>query len=261
MAEITAELVKSLREKTGQGMMECKKALTETKGDVEAAIDLLRKRGMAKATTKVDRATKEGRVVIVSAPGSATMVEVVCETDFCSRNDEFGKMAQHVAELAAAEPAGDIPATAAMTAVVQACFNKIGENMRYSRGAKVAAERVGAYLHHNGKVGVLVGITGEIDAEMLNQICQHVAFTDPLALSPDQVPADVVAREKAIFVEQAKESGKPENIVEKMVAGKVAKFMAENALLEQPFVRDEKKKIKEVLGSAKITQFVRFQIG
>ncbi len=141
MAEITAELVKSLREKTGQGMMECKKALAEAKGDVEAAIDLLRKRGMAAIAKKAERTTKEGLVAIAAGPGSATMVEVVCETDFCARNDEFKNMTAQVLKLAEKAPAGEVPASGEITAAVQACFTKIGENMRFVRGIKLAGDQ------------------------------------------------------------------------------------------------------------------------
>ncbi len=261
MVEITAQTVKTLRDETGQGMMDCKKALAETGGDVEAAVDLLRKKGMVKAEKKSARTASEGRIAINEADGAAVMVEVVCETDFCARNDEFNAMVKEVASLAAGAGDGDVQATDEMTAVVQACFNKIGENMRYSRGVKVSASKIGSYIHHNGKVGVLVGIEGEIDEKAVNDLCMHIAFTDPIGLTRDDIPAELVEKEKKIAKEQAIESGKPEEIAEKMVAGKVNKFLAANALLEQPFVRDEKQKVKDILGDAKITTFVRFQIG
>lgn len=261
MAEITAKMVKALRDETGQGMMDCKKALAETGGDVEVAVDLLRKKGMAAAETKASRTAVEGLVAIHEADGSAAMVEVVCETDFCARNDEFRTMVANIAALAAAGGDGDIQATDEITTAVQACFNKIGENMRYVRGVKVSAPKVGSYVHHNGKVGVLVGIDGEIDSETLSGLCMHIAFADPMGLTKDDIPADLIEKEKQIAKAQAVEAGKPEEIAEKMVLGKVNKFLAANALLEQPFVRDEKKKIKDILGAAKITAFIRFQVG
>ncbi len=261
MAEITAKMVKALRDETGQGMMDCKKALAETGGDVEAAVELLRKKGMAAAETKTARTAAEGLVAIHEANGAAAMVEVVCETDFCARNDEFKAMVRQVASLAAGAGDGDIQASDEMTAAVQDCFNKIGENMRYVRGVKVSAPTVGAYIHHNGKVGVLVGIDGEIDGQTVNDLCMHIAFADPIGLTKDDVPADLVEKEKKIAKEQAIEAGKPEEIAEKMVAGKVNKFLASKALLEQTFVRDEKKKVKDILGAAKITTFARFQVG
>jgi len=261
MAEITAAAVKQLREMTGQGMMECKKALTEAKGDAEAAVDLLRKWGMVKVEKKAARTIKEGLIGIARSGSAATMVEVACETDFCARSDVFKEMVQKVADMAIQASDGAVAETPAIHDAVQGAFNKIGENMKYVRGVKIAAPVIGFYKHHNNKVGVLLGIEGEIAPETLNDLCMHVAFTDPLAITPDQVPADLVAREKRIAEELAAESGKPANIVEKMVTGKVNKFMAENALLEQPFVRDDKKKVKDVLGQAKILSFARFAVG
>jgi len=261
MIEISAAMVKALREKTGQGMMDCKRALSECGGDVEAAIEWLRKKGLAQAERKAARATSEGLVAAHTVDGGGAMVEVACETDFCARNDQFKKMVRQVAELAAAEPDGPVGETEHIQAAVQACFNKINENMRYARGAKISAPTIGHYIHHNGKVGVLVGIEGEIAPELLNDLCMHIAFADPMAIATDQIPAEVVEREKRLAAEQAVESGKPAAVIEKIVAGKTAKFLASNALLEQPFVKDEKKKVKQILGPAKVTGFVRFQVG
>ena len=263
MAEITAATVKALREETQQGMMECKKALEEAKGDVEAAKDILRKKGLATAAKKADRATKEGAIVVKISPDnkSATMVAVACETDFCSRNDEFRSMAQKVADLAAASPAGPVAASPAITEVVQACFAKIGENMSYSQGVKVAAARVAGYVHHNGKVGVVLAVDGEVSDESLKDICMHIAFTNPMGITKDDIPGDLVEKEKAFARQEALDSGKPAGISEKMVIGKIGKFLATNALLEQPFVKDEKKKVKDILGGATVKAFARFAIG
>lgn len=170
-------------------------------------------------------------------------------------------MVARVAELAARSAAGEVPATDEITRTVQDCFNKIGENMRYSRGVKIAAATVGRYVHHNHKVGVVVGIEGPIEPQTLADICMHIAFADPLAVSAEEVPADIVEHERKLAAEQAAESGKPAQIVEKMVEGKIRKFLAANALLEQPFVRDDKKKVKDVLDKAKVTAFARFAIG
>jgi len=261
MAEITASMVKALRDASGQGMMECKKALAEAGGDLDAAMDLLRKKGLAKAEKKAGREAKEGLVAVADGDDGAAMVEVLCETDFCARNDEFKAMVQQVAGLAAACPAGPVEASDKITGAVQACFNKIGENMRYSRGIKISAPAVGRYVHHNSKVGVLVGVEGEIDAETLDGLCMHIAFTDPMAISIDDIPAEAVERERRLAAEQAAETGKPPQVVEKIVEGKVRKFLSDNALLDQPFVRDESKKVSEVLGAAKVTAFARFAIG
>ena len=261
MAEITAAQVKALREVTGQGMMECKKALAEAGGDIEAAVDLLRKKGLMKAEKKAARQTVEGLVAVHADAGSAAMVEVVCETDFCARNDEFKAMVGQVAALAAGGPDGSVEATDEINQAVQDCFAKISENMRYSRGVKISAATVGHYVHHNGKVGVLVGVEGEIAPETLNDLCMHIAFADPLAITTDEVPAEIVERERRLAAEQAAENRKPAEIVEKIVQGKVRKFLAANALLEQPFVKDDKKKVKQVLGPAKVTAFARLAVG
>ena len=261
MAEITAVMVKALREKTGQGMMDCKKALAECNGDMDAAIEWLRKTGLMQAENKSARSTGEGLIAVQAGDGSAAMVEVVCETDFCARNEKFRETVRRVAELAANLPDGPIDETEAIKTAVQDCFNKIQENMRYTRGVKISAATTGHYVHHNGKVGVLVGVEGEIAQELLNDLCMHIAFADPMAITPDQVPAEAVERERRLAGEQAAETGKPANVVEKIVAGKVAKFLAGNSLLEQPFVKDEKKKVKDVLGPAKVTAFARFAIG
>jgi elongation factor Ts len=258
MAEIDAVTVKALREKTGQSMMECKKALVEAKGDMEAAVDLLRKKGLSEAGKKAARTAKEGLIGIFSSPGSATMVEVVCETDFCARNEEFRRMVKRVAELAAAAAPGAVEATPEMLAAVGACFSKIGENMKYVRGVKLAADKLGAYIHHNG---VLLGVEGDLPDQTLSELCMHIAFADPVAVRTDQVPAELVERERRIAVEQAKDTGKPAPVQEKIVQGKVAKYLASAALLEQPFVKDEKKKVKDILGPAKVTAFARFQVG
>jgi elongation factor Ts len=261
MTEISAAMVKALRESTGQGMMDCKKALTECNGDMEAAVDWLRKKGLAQAEKRAARSTSEGLIAVHLAGGSGAMVEVLCETDFCARNDEFRAMVQQVAQLAVAGPDGPVQETDQIKTAVQECFNKIGENMRYSRGAKISAPAIGHYVHHNSKVGVLVGVEGDLSPELLHDLCMHIAFADPMAITTEEIPADVVEREKRLAAEQAVESGKPPAVVEKIVAGKVGKFLASNALLEQPFVREEKKKVKAVLGSAKVTTFARFAVG
>ena len=261
MAEITAATVKALRDATGQGMMECKKALEESGGDVEAAKDVLRKKGLVKAGEKATRTTKEGLIGLKAQAGWAAMVEVRCETDFCARNEVFRAMVDRVVELAAGAAPGPIEATEAMQQAVQEALAKIGENMSYARGIKIAAPRVGTYLHHNRKVGVIVGVEGEIADAALNDLCMHIAFADPLAIAAADVPAKLVEKERAFAREEAAASGKPPQIVEKMVEGKVRKFVSASALLEQPFVRDDKKKVAQVLGAAKVTAFARFAVG
>jgi elongation factor Ts len=260
MADITAAMVKALRDETGLGMMECKKALSENGGDVEQAKDALRAKGMATAEKRSARDTKEGVVLISTADGQATMVEVVCETDFCARNDEFKAMANDVLALATGADEGDVPAGDEINARVQTTLAMIGENMSFSRGVKICAETIGSYAHHNGKVGVLVGINGQLDEETLNGLCMHIAFADPIGITGDDVPAELVAKEKQIAMAQAIESGKNEEIAEKMVVGKLRKFIASKALIEQAYVVDDKKQVKDILGDATIKAFARFAI-
>jgi elongation factor Ts len=263
MAEVTAAMVKALREETSQGMMECRKALVESNGDIQLAKDILRKRGMVTAEKKASRTASEGLVAILSAGDrkSAAMVEIRCETDFCARNDVFRAMAANVVKMALDGPDGQVHASQPIKDQVQSALAKIGENMNFARGIKISAPKIGAYLHHNNKVGVLVGIEGEIDDTILNDICMHVAFTDPMGLTVNDIPSDLVEHEKRLAREQAMEAGKPPEIAEKMTTGKVRKFLEANALLEQPFVKDDKKKVKEILGAAKITAFARYQVG
>jgi elongation factor Ts len=263
MAEITAALVKQLREDTGLGMMDCKKALDETNGDIEAAKTALRKKGMATAEKKAGRATKEGlvRIRINDENTSAAMIEVQCETDFCARNDAFQTMTNQLAEMAFEASDGPVPASEAMTACLQDTLAKIGENMSYARGVKISAPRIGQYLHHNNKVGVLVGLDGDVPEETISDLCMHIAFANPMGITPEDIPADLVEQEKTFAKQQAIDSGKPADIAEKMVAGKIKKFLAERALLEQPFVKDDKKQVKDILGGAKVTAFARFAVG
>ncbi|MFA6135562.1 MAG: translation elongation factor Ts [Phycisphaerae bacterium] len=264
MAEITAAVVKALREETGQGMMECKKALEETKGDVEAAKDLLRKKGLVTAEKKSARSTSEGLVGIAVNPSrtSAAMVEVRCETDFCARNDVFQAMVRQVADMAISQADGQIEPTAAMKEAVQGALSKIGENMSVARAVRISAPKVvGTYIHHNGKVGVIVGLDKEVSDQILADLCMHIAFADPVGITTKDIPADLVEKERKFAIDQAVESGKPKEIAEKMVVGKINKFLAANALMEQPFVRDDKKQVKEILGGANVTAFARYAVG
>jgi elongation factor Ts len=264
MAEITAAMVKALREETSQGMMDCKKALAEAGGDFEAAKDLLRKKAGASAAKKAERATKEGLVCMRTSDDQtqAAMVEVQCETDFCARNDVFVEMINDLADLAMTLPDGPIALSDPINEKVQAAFAKIGENMSYARGVKVTAAKVGTYLHHNQKVGVIIGVDkDDVSDETLTDVCMHVAFSNPMGITPEDVPVDVVEKERKFAIEEAMESGKPKDIAEKIVTGKMRKFMEMNALMEQAFVKDESRKIKEVLGDAMVTACHRFAVG
>jgi elongation factor Ts len=271
MAEITAALVKELRERTGSGMMECKRALQETGGDIEAAVELMRKAGQAKADKKASRVAAEGLIVIKTAVGAAAMVEVNCETDFVTKNDDFRAFADAVTEVALDSAPADLDALLAVNmangqSVEQNrrdCIAKIGENMNVRRFARLATRTgvLGCYLHGT-RIGVLVELEGG-DAELARDIAMHVAASRPLCVSADQVPAELLAREKDIFTAQAAASGKPANIIEKMVEGRLRKYLEEVTLLGQSFVKDPEQSVEKLLKShrAKVIRFERFELG
>ncbi|MBL4603273.1 MAG: elongation factor Ts [Emcibacteraceae bacterium] len=288
MAQITAALVKELREKSGAGMMDCKKALTENDGDVEASMDWLRQKGISKAEKKASRVAAEGLVAVASSGTSAVAVEVNSETDFVARNEQFQTIVKNVAEVAL-ENAGDYDATKSATypgasqsveAEITETVGTIGENMNFRRsiGLNVSKGIVSTYIHNAvvpglGKLAVLVALESDADAAVLDalgkQLAMHVAATNPQAMSIDDMSADAVEREKAVLVEQARESGKPDNIIEKMIVGRMNKFYQEVVFLEQTFVIDGETKISKVIENAgkdagteiKLTGFVRLELG
>ena len=273
MAEIAASMVMDLRQRTGLGMMECKKALTEAAGDIAKAEELLRIRSGAKASKAAGRIAAEGVIgLYVAADGkTAAMVEVNCETDFVARNDDFRAFAAEVAQVVARDHPPDLSALGArilasgetIEARRVALVQKIGENMTIRRFArKIAAGRLASYVHGN-RIGVLVDLTGGQDA-LGKDLAMHVAASKPMAVSEKQVPADVVAKERAIAVARAADSGKPANIVERMVEGAVAKFLAEVTLLAQPFVKgDGKETVGQLVKAqgASVNDFVLFVVG
>jgi len=274
MAEITAKLVGELREKTGAGMMECKKALVETNGDLEAAIDFLRKKGMSVAEKKAGRVANQGAVGVKVAGNKGAMVEVNIETDFAAKNADFQKFVQDVTTVAlnGSNDVEALKATAMNGSTVQdnvvALIAKIGENMSLRRVAVVEGETVVPYLHTTlgddlCKIGVLVAANGANAAEVAKQVAMHIAATAPKFLSVADVDAETAAHERSIYAEQAKASGKPEAIIEKMVEGRMQKFYQEAVLLEQAFVMDPDKKVKDVLAAAgvTVTAFARFALG
>ncbi|MBT3279224.1 MAG: translation elongation factor Ts [Phycisphaerales bacterium] len=261
MADITASMVKELREATGIGMGDCRKALIEADGDIQLAKDNLRARGLAKAEKKAGRATKEGRLAINITDTEATIIEVLCETDFCSRNEGFVKMVDNVLTMAVAQPVGEIQATDEMTAAVQEAFATIGENMKFARGVKIQGTCIGNYIHHNNKVAVIVALDKEAPADAVAGLCQHITFSNPIGIIAEDIPAELIEKEKEIAIQQAVEQGKPQEIAEKMVVGKIRKFVADNALMEQKFIRDESQTIKQMLGGATVTAFARYAVG
>ena len=284
---ISASQVKELRELTGAGMMDCKAALTETGGDMEAAVDWLRKKGISKADKKAGRTAAEGLIGVDGGFHEAAVVEVNSETDFVARNDQFQEIVRNVAKVALAF--GETEKVAAerypgseksVADVIKDAVGTIGENMSFRRSTKLAVGQgaVATYVHNAvadglGKIGVLVAVETEGNAEAARafgrQVAMHVAATNPLALTPEEVDASAVEREKAIFADQARASGKPENIIEKMVEGRLRKFYEEVVLLKQAFVLNPdltveaalKAAEKDIGAPAKITGYVRYALG
>ena len=271
MAEITAGMVKELRERTGLGMMECKKALIESAGDLGAAEDLMRIKSGAKASKAAGRVAAEGVIgSFISADGKkGALVEVNCETDFVAKNEDFLGFAQAVAQLAAAHGTDDVAAVAAMDlpasgtveALRQALIMKLGENLSIRRIALFStAGRLVTYLH-GSKIGVMVDLDGE---EALGKdIAMHIAASKPVCVSKDQVSADLLDKEREIYTAQAADSGKPADIVAKMVEGRVAKFLAEVTLLGQPFVKNPDVTVEKLLAEkkAKVNGFTMYLVG
>ena len=258
-------LIKELRERTGVGFGDCKKALVEADWDMDRAVDIVRLQSGAKAAKKADRTAAEGLLGLKVDGDRAAMVEVNVETDFAARNPKFAAFVERAVTTALEDGADGLAAT--LEAERQALVQEIGENINVRRATRLSAEPGGTvvgYLHLDGKKGTLVAIGGSDDADGLGQdIAMHITAMRPLVVAPEDVPADVVAKEKAIFVEQAADSGKPPRIIEKMVTGRVAKFLAESSLLEQPFVKDSSQKVGKLLKSAQATctGFERFEVG
>jgi len=271
---ISAAQVKDLRDKTGAGMMDCKKALVESGGDEEKAVMYLREKGLSKAAKKAGRATSEGLVTpYVSEDGKTAVIsELLCETDFVAKGDDFKAFAAALSEKIAgldvtAGTADDLPAE---VADVTDLIAKLGENMGVGRFAKVATDGVlGVYIHTNNKLGVIVELTGGGDADLAKDVAMHVAAMNPQCIGPDELPADVLEKEKALYLKQAMDEGKPENIAEKIVTGRLNKFYSEVCLMEQPYVKNTDMTVQDLLNEliAKtgenivIRRFTRYQLG
>ncbi len=271
---ITAALVKELRERTGSGMMECKRTLVETHGDVEAAIELMRTKGLAKADKKAGRIAAEGEIMQAQSPDGkqAVMVEINSETDFVVKSEDFqgfvGAVTQCALESQAAtaevllETTFDTASDETVNMRRQALIAKIGENISVRRLVRVETEGVvGSYLHGN-RIGVLVALEGG-DTELAKDIAMHVAASKPICVSADEVPAEVIEKERTIFIAQAEESGKPPEIAEKMVGGRIKKYLKEVTLLGQPFVKNPDVTIEQLLKGkgAKVVSFARLEVG
>ena len=289
MAAYTAKDVSELRQRTQAGMMDCKKALEENRGDMDAAIEWLRKKGIARGENRAGRTASEGKIVAKTTPDGRTgaIVELNSETDFVARNEVFGQAADRIAATVVADGKSDgVVASGEGSPLMSVAFGDagtladflkqftgtIGENVVLRRYARFGGSgAVGAYVHHNGKVGTLVelgGISGAAGQQLARTIAEHVTAgvpTVPVAVTRDDVPAELVERERRIFTEQAAASGKPANIIEKMVGGRIDKYFKEVTLLDQPWVRDDAKTISELVKQAgagvSIRRFARFQIG
>ena len=287
---VTAKDVAELRARTGAGMMDCKKALDESQGNMDLAVEILRKRGIAKAEKRIDRQASEGQIALIVAPDgqSGSLIEVNSETDFVGRNDEFVAFSKAVAEhIALDENVNGVvhvgaqgqlldatwkhDGTRTVGEVVKGISAKTGENVVLRRVARFSTDgTIGTYLHHNGRVAVMVEVAGKGAAveQLAKTVAEHVAAgvpAVPVAVNREEVAVELVDRERRIFTEQAASSGKPANIVEKMVEGRIAKYFGEVVLLEQPWVRDDSKTIgalvKEAGSGVTIRRFARFQMG
>lgn len=261
MATVTAALVKELRERTAAGMMECKKALVEAEGDIELAIENMRKSGAAKAAKKAGNIAAEGTIIIKEEAGVAVLLEVNCQTDFVAKDSGFLGFANEVAEVALAERLNDIVALQAKFEDARiALVTKIGENISIRRVQLVEGVALASY-RHGEKIGVV--IAGEGDAETLKHIAMHVAASKPEYVNPSDVPVDVVEKEKAVQVEIAMNEGKPQEIAEKMVIGRMKKFTGEVSLTGQAFIMEPKKTVADILKEkgASVSNFVRLEVG
>ncbi|MFD1037956.1 translation elongation factor Ts [Virgibacillus byunsanensis] len=272
---ITAKMVKELREKTGAGMMDCKKALQETDGDLEKAIDFLREKGIAKAAKKADRIAAEGSTFIEVAGNSAVLLEVNCETDFVTKNDQFKQLLSELGKHIVTQNPKSVDEVLqqplhgngdTVDTYINSVVAKIGEKISLRRFAllnKTDNDSFGAYLHMGGRIGVLSLLEGTTEEEVAKDVAMHVAAVNPRYVSRDAVSEDEVSREREVLKTQALNEGKPEKIVEKMVEGRLGKFFEEICLLEQNFVKDPDQKVKKYVADkgASVKTFIRYEVG
>ena len=267
---VTAAMVKDLREKTGAGMMDCKKALAETDGDMQKAIDYLREKGIAKAAKKSGRIAAEGAVAAYVSKDEkiGVVVEVNCETDFAAKNEQFRALEKQIAETIAEKNPKDLDALneikiggKKISDLVTEATATIGEKISIRRFTRYTTEgRIASYIHLGGKIGVLVDLTGGT-VDLGKDVAMQIAASNPLAVDRDGVPTEELEHEKEVLRKQALEEGKPEKIIERMVEGRIKKFYQEVCLVEQVFVKDPDKTVKDILGKTKVNRFVRYQLG
>lgn len=280
MADITADMIKDLRIKTGAGLLDCKKALTESGGNVDGAVEILRKSGAAKADKKTGRITAEGRISLKVEGNHAVMVEVNSETDFVAKNPEFQAFADEIAGTVLQSKPSDVATLlkssirgSSLEEVLKTMISKIGENISVRRFVNLAAsgdEVLGSYVHMGNKIGVLVKLKGpkdKITEAAIRDVAMHVAASAPQYLQREDIPAEVIAKEKEIYLEQMKDSGKPANVLEKIIEGKVGKFADEVCLVNQVFVKDPTGKqtisqfLKQIDPGISVVDFKRYQVG
>ena len=264
MSQVTASLVKELRDRTGLGMMECKRALAQSEGDIDKAIEDLRKSSGMKAAKKAGRTAADGVVAFRAEGGYGLVLEVNSETDFVARDAGFQGFVNTVLDAAYSAKQTDVAALMAggLETERQELVQKIGENISPRRIDSVEAPVVGGYVHSNSRIAVLVGLSGGSE-ELAKDVAMHVAAVNPAVVNSDDMPVDLVAAEKEIFAAQARESGKPEEIIEKMIAGRVAKFLKESSLVDQPFVKDPDTTVGKLVKAegAEVLSFIRFEVG
>ncbi|WMM90014.1 translation elongation factor Ts [Heyndrickxia coagulans] len=271
---ITAQMVKELREKTGAGMMDCKKALTETNGDMEKAVDYLREKGIAKAAKKADRVAAEGTTYVLSEGNHAVILEVNAETDFVAKNAEFQNLVKEIAEHLLKSKPADLDAALQSTMAngstvndfITQAISKIGEKIslrRFALKTKTDNGAFGEYLHMGGRIGVLTVLEGTTDASVAKDVALHVAAMNPKYISRDQVSEEEVAHEREVLKQQALNEGKPEKIVEKMVEGRLKKYFEEICVADQAFVKNPDQTVGQFVAShnAKVADFVRYEVG
>jgi elongation factor Ts len=271
---VTAQMVKELREKTGAGMMDCKKALTETNGDMDQAIDYLREKGIAKAAKKADRIAAEGSTLVKVSGNEAVILEVNSETDFVAKNEGFKELINGLADFLLEKKPADADAALSETMsngttvadYINSAIAKIGEKItlrRFTVLSKTDNDAFGAYLHMGGRIGVLTLLEGTTDGDAAKDVAMHAAAVNPKYVSRDQVSAEEAEHERKILTEQALNEGKPENIVAKMVEGRLSKYFEEICLLDQSFVKNPDQKVKEFVQSkgATVKTFIRYEVG
>ncbi len=261
MSEVSPQLVKDLREKTGAGMMDCKRALAEAKGDLETAVDILRKTGIAKAEKKSGRSVKEGSIVSNVSSEAGALVEVLCETDFVAKNDKFKEYSLQLAEkILALDANGDVSEkiNEVEKQNIVSIIATLGENIQVRRAVRWTG-KCSSYLHMGGRIGVMMQYEGEASQAELSDICMHIAAFNPSYVSAEEIPAALIAREKEIHTAQL--AGKPAQMIEGILKGKLAKWHKEVCLNDQPWMRDDKMSVKQANPKVSVIKFVRWQVG